>query len=274
MRITVDLNRCQGYAQCVPLAPDVLKLLGEEALAYDPDPRRFAAPTSIARGGVVPGTGDRGLPELYGGRRDDIHRTGPRSADGQGRDVGVRVARAVCEHRVGSPPACRQKRASSDHIDPNAGRVPGYLELSHSNAGVAEWLGTGLQSRRRGFESRHSLASGLVTARRRERPCSRLLYLLELKRRMSFQIFRSESIAKFDLAQRSDVLKAPLGSRRRPRSSAPRPGHHPGGESQIGNKRIERLLPVFGRPAQHRRRVRGGHQCGVDVEVCCCVDVR
>ena len=38
MRIVVDLNRCQGYAQCVPLAPEVLKLKGEEALAYDPDP--------------------------------------------------------------------------------------------------------------------------------------------------------------------------------------------------------------------------------------------
>jgi ferredoxin len=38
MRIVVDLNRCQGYAQCVPLAPDVLPLLGEEALAYHPNP--------------------------------------------------------------------------------------------------------------------------------------------------------------------------------------------------------------------------------------------
>lgn len=38
MRIVVDLNRCQGYAQCVPLAPDVLALLGEEALVYDPNP--------------------------------------------------------------------------------------------------------------------------------------------------------------------------------------------------------------------------------------------
>jgi ferredoxin len=38
MRIVVDLNRCQGYAQCVPLAPDVLKLIGEEVLAYDPNP--------------------------------------------------------------------------------------------------------------------------------------------------------------------------------------------------------------------------------------------
>ena len=38
MRLVVDLNKCQGYAQCVPLAPQVLKLLGEEALAYDPNP--------------------------------------------------------------------------------------------------------------------------------------------------------------------------------------------------------------------------------------------
>ena len=38
MRIVVDLNKCQGYAQCVPLAPEVLKLVGEEALAYDPNP--------------------------------------------------------------------------------------------------------------------------------------------------------------------------------------------------------------------------------------------
>lgn len=32
MRIVVDLNRCLGYAQRVPLAPEVLKLSGEEAL--------------------------------------------------------------------------------------------------------------------------------------------------------------------------------------------------------------------------------------------------
>jgi ferredoxin len=38
MRIVVDLNRCLGYAHCVPLAPEVLKLNGEEALTYDPNP--------------------------------------------------------------------------------------------------------------------------------------------------------------------------------------------------------------------------------------------
>ena len=30
MRLVVDLNKCQGYAQCVPLAPEVLKMVGEE----------------------------------------------------------------------------------------------------------------------------------------------------------------------------------------------------------------------------------------------------
>jgi ferredoxin len=38
MRLVVDLNKCQGYAQCVPLAPQVFQLLGEEALAYHPNP--------------------------------------------------------------------------------------------------------------------------------------------------------------------------------------------------------------------------------------------
>ena len=38
MRIVIDLNKCQGYAQCVPLAPTVLKLSGEEALMYDANP--------------------------------------------------------------------------------------------------------------------------------------------------------------------------------------------------------------------------------------------
>lgn len=38
MRIVVDLNRCLGYAQCVPLAPKIIKLAGEEALEYDPNP--------------------------------------------------------------------------------------------------------------------------------------------------------------------------------------------------------------------------------------------
>ena len=36
MRLVVDLNRCQGYAQCAFLAPDVFTMHGEEALMYDP----------------------------------------------------------------------------------------------------------------------------------------------------------------------------------------------------------------------------------------------
>jgi ferredoxin len=38
MRVVVDLNRCQGYAQCCFLAPGTFKLHGEEALWYDPAP--------------------------------------------------------------------------------------------------------------------------------------------------------------------------------------------------------------------------------------------
>ncbi|KMS83812.1 MULTISPECIES: ferredoxin [Streptomyces] len=36
MRLVVDLNKCQGYAQCAFLAPDVFTMHGEEALIYNP----------------------------------------------------------------------------------------------------------------------------------------------------------------------------------------------------------------------------------------------
>ena len=38
MHLVVDLTRCQAYAQCCFLAPDVFRLHGEEALWYDPSP--------------------------------------------------------------------------------------------------------------------------------------------------------------------------------------------------------------------------------------------
>ena len=38
MRMVVDLNRCQGYAQCCFLAPEAFKLVGDEALMYNPAP--------------------------------------------------------------------------------------------------------------------------------------------------------------------------------------------------------------------------------------------
>lgn len=51
MRLVVDLNRCQGYAQCVFLAPDVFSLKGEEALRYTPyvdDARREQGAAAVA----------------------------------------------------------------------------------------------------------------------------------------------------------------------------------------------------------------------------------
>ncbi|MHA4853570.1 ferredoxin [Rhodococcus sp. MSC1_016] len=38
VKLVVDLNRCQGYAQCVFLAPRVFTLHGEESLLYDAGP--------------------------------------------------------------------------------------------------------------------------------------------------------------------------------------------------------------------------------------------
>ncbi|MFF8841283.1 ferredoxin [Streptomyces sp. NPDC015127] len=37
VRLVVDLNRCQGYAQCAFLAPDVFTMHGEEGLLYHPE---------------------------------------------------------------------------------------------------------------------------------------------------------------------------------------------------------------------------------------------
>ena len=38
MRVVVDLNRCQAYAQCCYAAPEHFVLHGDEILVYDPAP--------------------------------------------------------------------------------------------------------------------------------------------------------------------------------------------------------------------------------------------
>ena len=38
MRIVVDLNRCESYAQCVYMAPDVFWMHGAESLQYQCEP--------------------------------------------------------------------------------------------------------------------------------------------------------------------------------------------------------------------------------------------
>ena len=60
MRLVVDLNRCQGFAQCVFLAPDVFELHGDEALIYDLNPDDARAAAGPAGRGGMPGAGDRG----------------------------------------------------------------------------------------------------------------------------------------------------------------------------------------------------------------------
>ncbi|MGW4273906.1 ferredoxin [Streptomyces seoulensis] len=51
MRLVVDLNRCQGYAQCAFLAPEVFTMHGEESLVYSPwagDEHREKAARAVA----------------------------------------------------------------------------------------------------------------------------------------------------------------------------------------------------------------------------------
>ena len=52
MRLVVDLTKCQGYAQCAFLAPEVFTIQGDEALTYDPDPDE-AQRTRVRRAAVA-----------------------------------------------------------------------------------------------------------------------------------------------------------------------------------------------------------------------------
>ncbi|MGH3794166.1 MAG: ferredoxin [Pseudonocardiaceae bacterium] len=73
----VDLNRCEGYAQCAFLAPDVFMLHGEEALLYDAAPdgaqrervRRAVAACPVQAIVVDEEYGVRGTPGTGVGRR-------------------------------------------------------------------------------------------------------------------------------------------------------------------------------------------------------------
>jgi len=40
LRVVVDLNQCQGYAQCCYAAPGAFEVRGHEILFYDPAPPR------------------------------------------------------------------------------------------------------------------------------------------------------------------------------------------------------------------------------------------
>ena len=52
MRVVVDLNRCQGYAQCCYAAPAHFELRGHEILFYDPAPPE-AARARIPAAGIA-----------------------------------------------------------------------------------------------------------------------------------------------------------------------------------------------------------------------------
>jgi NADPH-dependent 2,4-dienoyl-CoA reductase/sulfur reductase-like enzyme/ferredoxin len=70
MRLVVDLTRCQGYAQCAFLAPTVFRMVGDEALTYDPAPDdaqrdrvlRAAAACPVQALRVEPADGGVGVP--------------------------------------------------------------------------------------------------------------------------------------------------------------------------------------------------------------------
>lgn len=75
MRLVVDLNRCQGYAQCAFLAPDVFAMHGEESLVYNPqaeEEQRERVARAVAACPVQAITAD-GLDGVAGGMSDAAH---------------------------------------------------------------------------------------------------------------------------------------------------------------------------------------------------------
>ncbi|WP_406445695.1 ferredoxin [Streptomyces sp. NBC_00631] len=75
MRLVVDLNGCQGYAQCAFLAPDVFTMHGEESLVYNPQAEqeqreRVARAVAACPGQAI--TAD-GLDGSAGGTSDAAH---------------------------------------------------------------------------------------------------------------------------------------------------------------------------------------------------------
>ena len=68
MRVTVDLNRCQGYGQCVFAAPDVFAMDGQEALYVDYEPsddqreRVLLAASACPKAAVILEPSTEGLP--------------------------------------------------------------------------------------------------------------------------------------------------------------------------------------------------------------------
>ena len=88
MRIVVDLNKCQGYAQCAFLAPDVFSIQGDEALTYDADPAGEQR-TRIRRAAAACPVQAIGLEQMDGQTRSLPSNPRPGMADTAGDSVGT-----------------------------------------------------------------------------------------------------------------------------------------------------------------------------------------
>lgn len=76
MRIAVDLNRCQAYAQCCFLAPDVFALRGQEVLLFEPEPDA-AQLLRVLRSAAACPVGAISVEDEAARRDEDTSRAGP-----------------------------------------------------------------------------------------------------------------------------------------------------------------------------------------------------
>ncbi|MBX7553082.1 ferredoxin [Streptomyces sp. NPDC004232] len=85
MRLVVDLNKCQGYAQCAFLAPDVFAMHGEESLIYNPhapEEQRERLARAVAACPVQAITAD-GLEDLVTEPGTGPRQVAPEASDGR-----------------------------------------------------------------------------------------------------------------------------------------------------------------------------------------------
>ena len=90
MRVVVDLNRCQGYAQCAFLAPSVFRMHDGDALQYDPGPDDAAREQVLRAAAACPvqairvggsGTADGGPKHAAAGPKPALGKARARGSD-------------------------------------------------------------------------------------------------------------------------------------------------------------------------------------------------
>jgi NADPH-dependent 2,4-dienoyl-CoA reductase/sulfur reductase-like enzyme/ferredoxin len=99
MRVVVNLTRCQAYAQCAFLAPEVFRMRGVEALMYDPEPDDAQRERVLRAAAACP------VQAILVGRVDDRQAAVESATTGQAAATATAPRRAAGRPRTGGQPS-------------------------------------------------------------------------------------------------------------------------------------------------------------------------